>query len=106
MLKDKKQQKLRHDLIHKYQMPYRGTIIAFSVFLFYGVTTWEALFATINICAYFWIVFDIFANLFWLKVPWHYVGKTDTVDTSFTKVVNWTLKALFFLISLVALLVI
>jgi len=83
--------KVRHNLMHKYQMPYRGAVIGFSVLAFYGLQ-WETLIVMVNMSAFFWIVFDIIANVWWLKVKWWRDGTTAGTDKLFPLAVDWLLK--------------
>lgn len=96
---DGRRTELENNLMHKYQMPFRGAILLFSVMAIFGFNLGAGL-VLISMCAWIWIWLDVLANLTWLKgKKWYEVGITAKTDQWLSNLwLNWSLKFFFLIV--------
>jgi len=76
----------QNKLLHEAQIPFRVLVIVPSVLMHsnpFNVFYW------VFSVSFFWLVFDIFVNILWLKKPLFYWGGTSKIDLFFGKHHVW-----------------
>ena len=79
--RDNVRTKQENDLLHSKQTPMIGAsvlLVSFIVILveFGQFLQWETVWYILHYCFFFWVVFDLSCNIFWLKVHPFYTGTT------------------------------